>query len=83
MPNVTGQPGHCSTCHARILWVKMASGKLNPVDAEPVASGNVVIDEDGQGVVLKKDLFDAPATGPRYVSHFATCPDAAKFRKRK
>ena len=52
-----------------------------PLDAEPVAGGNVVI-RDGIAVVIKKD--DVPgADEKRYRSHFATCVNHAQHRKGK
>jgi hypothetical protein len=45
-----------------------------PVDPEPVAEGNVVL-VDGLAVVGGEGE-------PRYTSHFATCPDAKRWRKR-
>lgn len=61
----------CSTCKAKIVWMKTAKGKSMPVDLSP-----------------KVQLF-LDFTTPRpltfnhktMISHFATCPDANKFRK--
>jgi len=51
--------------------------KTMPVDAQPSAAGTVRIDpETGFAHVLG---IEAPE--PRYVTHFATCPKAARFRK--
>ena len=57
----------CKSCGKEIIWIKMyGSGKKMPVDAEPVAW-----DDDPEA-----DIVSA------YRSHFATCPDADKHRKR-
>lgn len=63
----------------------MKSGKAMPVDAEPV-----MYDPDGgKDVLVTKSGFTERGTirkdGTRkgYVSHFATCPNAAMHRKRK
>lgn len=83
----------CSSCRAEIVWaVNEKSGKREPIDAGPVSNGNIEIvasgeDDEGRSHVvirhLKGDelpLFgDAP---PRYISHFATCPDAKTHRKK-
>lgn len=57
-----------------------------PVDPHPVDDGNVLIvsrPEDGDMIlrVLKKGE-DPPPEVSRYVSHFATCPDAERHRKK-
>lgn len=49
-----------------------------PLDLAPVADGNVQL-VAGVAHVLHKD--ELPAPGPRYVSHFATCPNARRHRK--
>lgn len=73
----------CSSCHAPIIWAKTQKGKPMPLDAEPSEKGNIVL-TDGVAVYLTKEALAhvPPAPGERrYVSHFATCVDAAKFRR--
>jgi hypothetical protein len=66
-------PNRCRTCSAAIIWVRThAKGKPMPLDAEPVADGNVELTEHGAVVHGQPEL--AP-TGPRYKPHFATCPN--------
>ncbi len=73
----------CSSCKKPILWKKTASGALMPLDPVPVAGGNVIIKGD-VAYTLKGDLWEEiAAEEPRYVSHFATCANAAQHRKRK
>jgi hypothetical protein len=73
----------CRSCGQPIMWCKTAAtGTLMPLDARPVENGNVII-KDGLAHVLKGELFEEMADGPRFISHFATCPDHAKHRKRK
>jgi len=60
---------NCKSCGAEIVWVKTNAGKNHPVNAEPEKR---IILLDGGAQVM-----DA------YTSHFATCPDADKFRKKK
>ena len=74
----------CRSCHAPIVWaVNDLTGKAMPLDAEPVDGGNVILHalgstctvlNAGQGTLLDDDE-------PRYVPHFATCPDADTWRK--
>lgn len=77
------QPAKCRTCGAEILWLRTAAtGALMPIDRVPVVDGNVAI-LDGKAHVIKGDLFEPMIEdGPRYKSHFATCPDAQKHRKK-
>lgn len=75
----------CSSCGRPIRWAAMSSGKLNPLDADPVPDGNVAahLDDDGnlRARVLKKD--EQPlAHERRGRSHFTSCPNAALHRRR-
>jgi len=62
----------CKSCGKEILWGKMAGGRSAPFDAK---AGTILL-EDRDGT-----------KGPRYVrghvSHFATCPQAGDWRKKK
>lgn len=57
-----------------------------PFDAEPVPDGNVVLTYPSPGGALAL-VVDPDQTSiddpPRYVSHFATCPNAARHRTRE
>ncbi len=75
----------CRSCQAPILWVHSAvTGALMPVDAVPVSEGGNIVIVDDKAHVLKGDLFEElmPLETPKYKSHFATCPNAAKHRKK-
>lgn len=83
----------CRACGAQIKMIPTEAGwqsakpRIMPIDAEPVADGNVVIiPADGaippRAKVLKKGE-EPPAGALRYVSHFGTCPEAKQFRKRR
>lgn len=74
------EQGHCRTCGAPVRWVKTASGRAMPLDAEPVERGNVVL-RDGRAVYVSKGN-PAEQNEPRYVSHFATCPQSRDWRRR-
>lgn len=54
-----------------------------PIDAEPVDNGNITLTRDGCCIVHGGTMFDNPPAGRRYVSHFATCPNARSHRKKK
>ena len=79
----------CRSCGAPLLWALTERGRRIPLDRNPVPDGNIEIKEtedgppisrvvSGQGT-LSPGLF--PAT--RYKSHFATCPNAKRHRRRK
>lgn len=79
--------GKCRGCGASIVWIQTSAGRSMPCDAEPVsyrekagAPGKIVTPN---GMVLSCELDVQPeeATGVGYVSHFATCPQAGKFRR--
>ena len=67
----------CKGCGANIDWHKTADGKNVPVDPEPVPNGNLHFEA---GLVVYGKATDGRKL---YVSHFATCPKAADFRKKK
>ena len=70
-------PSFCRECRTQIHWVKTPRGKNMPLDMHRVAGGNVEVDENNQAVFVRKDGL------PHFISHWATCPDADKFRKKK
>ena len=72
----------CRSCGAPTIRAKTVNGKTMPVDAEPVDDGNLHLEEGPKSPMP----FVFVVTGcqcPRehYVSHFATCPDAGKWRR--
>ena len=71
----------CRSCGAEIFWAFTEAGKKMPIDAKPVPGGVFFVTRraDGEYVCHAKD---APGF-VRYSSHFATCPDAQKHRRRK
>jgi len=80
--------GRCRSCNAPIVWaVSAAKGNRMPLDPDPVPDGNVWIIERPEhgapivGVTLHHD--DLPEGTLTYVSHFVTCRDADKWRKRE
>lgn len=76
----------CRSCQARIFWVRMPSGRMNPLDSKPREDGNIKLlpsEEAGArlAVVLTKEELAEPAVGDRFVSHFATCPQGPQHRR--
>lgn len=56
----------CKSCGASIVWGKTKAGKSIPLDAEPI--GGLLNEETGEVMKLRQ-------------THYATCPDAADWRK--
>jgi len=73
------EPTTCSACGAPIIKVQGASGKRNPLNADPREDGNIWIDN---GIArYRSKASPIPAGVERYTSHFADCPDAKQFRR--
>ena len=82
---------NCSTCNAPLIWLKAEpSGKNpnpkpNPINALPSEHGNLEINrENGTYRILNgAQRAEAEANNkPLYLSHFASCQDAKKFRRK-
>jgi hypothetical protein len=79
----------CNSCSAVILWYPTSwpvgpDTRKIPLDSEPRPDGNVVLEARGQGSIARvlRD-GETPPSGPRYVTHFVTCPDAGQHRRRR
>ena len=75
----------CKACGAEIVWIKTVGGKNMPCDA---GAERYRLDHKGtatfiteRGEVLRGTL-DEDGNVVGYVSHFQTCPQADRFRKR-
>lgn len=70
----------CRYCPSQVIWTETVNGKSMCVDAYPVANGNVELLDEGDVVKSivhgQPDMFGAE----RFVSHFATCPNADRAR---
>jgi hypothetical protein len=67
----------CSSCGAEIVWCKTPTGKSIPVDPKPETR---LVRTFGSP---KFPLADGEhvSTAQTWVSHFATCPNAAQHRR--
>lgn len=65
----------CKSCEASITWAKSAAGKAMPLELD--AAGTWVIVD---GVARQLEIGDE---GPFYKSHFASCPQASSWRRKK
>ena len=76
----------CRSCGAPIIWGKSEAGVPTPINREPDPAGNLVEIEEGP---LKGRLrviagpLEVPTGTTIWMSHFATCPDGANWRKAK
>lgn len=74
----------CRSCGKQVLWVRTKAGELMPLDPEPNPNGNIILLD---GVAITKGsggLFEpSMPEGPAYLSHFATCPHADQWRRKK
>ena len=82
--------GRCKSCGSQIMWIRTKGGKNMPVDPEMIS---YKIPEEGEpgteklvlptGEVLTANRAEAPdSEGIGYISHFATCPNAKRHRRR-
>lgn len=67
----------CRSCKQPIRFGLTEKGRRMPIDPQPVPDGNVVfIDEQNVRVLSAGEVVD----GPRFQSHFVSCPSAARHR---
>lgn len=80
--------GKCKSCGQRIRFVRMKSGRSMPVNEQLV---NYKLEDKGKDKIVtpKGDVVSCisgvgvdEADGYGYISHFATCPNAQKHRKK-
>lgn len=80
--------GKCRSCGQQVIWIKTVAGKNMPCNPTLVTYK----DQQGgkekivtpNGEVHSAEIVESGtrnATGIGYISHFATCPNAARHRK--
>lgn len=79
---------YCKSCGAEIKWIKMLSGKNMPVNAQKryiVKDGGneVLVTEGGELIKGTFATLEDGANGEGYISHFSTCPNAGRHRRRQ
>lgn len=82
-----GGVSQCRSCGARIIFIRMKSGKSMPVNPafvnyknNPGGKDRIVL-PSGDVIACDANASAEEADGYGYVSHFATCPNAGKHRK--
>ena len=77
----------CRACGAEIGFIKTVAGKTIPVNPEEVAyeqkaGGSLkIVTPNGEVLSAERPADPQKATGIGYISHFATCPEADRFRR--
>lgn len=75
---------NCRSCDADIIWASTEKGSDMPLDAAPDADGTFTLRDVGADKPLAVHLRNpARRFGKTQLrkSHFATCPDADRWRK--
>jgi len=80
----------CRSCNAEIVWCKTEAGKMMPVDAVPdFEKGSIVLrpqppvvgGKQAPPLAIQHVSSAQMPDDDLYTSHFATCPDAKKWRR--
>lgn len=79
----------CRSCGQQIVWVRTPNGKNMPCNTALI---NYVKDPEGKERIVTPEgnvitgrsagVSANEADGSGYISHFATCPNAARHRRR-
>lgn len=79
--NYTGAT--CRSCGAPVVWALTDNARRIPVDRDSVEGGNLyVVPGDGHNIRVRYlRQGDPPNEQAKYVSHFATCPNAKEHRR--
>lgn len=80
--------GKCRSCGELVLWATMVKadgtfGKLNCLNSVPSHDGNILRKRgktSGRWYARVVRPDEREKFGPLYTSHFATCPQASKWR---
>lgn len=82
--------GSCKSCGQHIIWIRTSAGKSMPCNPEMITykaqpgGREKIVTPNGEvhsAEIVKSGTPDA--TGIGYISHFATCPNAARHRKKQ
>ena len=76
--------GTCRACGYRIRWIKTKNGKSMPCNAQavrftPGGGPDTFVTKEGK---VERGKRDKAGSAVGYISHFATCKQADRFRKR-
>ena len=75
----------CRGCGAPIVWLQTENQRMIPCDPLPVGyreragARGKILTRDGH--IVSCDFTNDPTAETGYMPHFATCPNAADFKK--
>lgn len=73
----------CKACGREIIWIKTKAGKNMPCDPESIRfkqGGKEKFVESSGWIMSGERADNGHYSG--HISHFATCPEAEKFRRK-
>lgn len=74
----------CRSCGVMVFDLRhVDTNRHAPIEAEPVADGTIVIDLTAGTYRHVGHDFQFPDLPRRYRNHFATCPEAQRYRGRR
>ena len=75
----------CRSCKAPIMWAITEKNRRIPLDPQPCADGNILLQFRGNFLLpLATVHFAVQLDNPqRFKSHFATCPNSKQWRRQK
>lgn len=78
----------CRGCGAEIDWIRTRAGKNMPVDPEPVFvavddGADVFVTDEGEVIHGREVPANDGSAEVAFVSHWATCPVAGQFRRKR
>lgn len=74
----------CRACGAPIKFAQhVSTGKAHPVDETPSQEGNLVLFHEHGVLMVRHAKLPDDQLRPRHKSHFATCPKADSFRRKR
>lgn len=79
----------CRGCGRTIEWIRMRSGKMMPVDPDPVfvdeGGSQVFVTDEGDTItgrqINPEPTEDKASLTVAFIPHWATCPEAKRFRR--
>lgn len=83
-----GNFAKCRRCGKQIMFIKMKSGKSMPVDSTFVnfrmnsGGKDRIVLTSGEVIACDANVDSSSADGYGYISHFATCHNAGRQRKK-
>lgn len=81
--------GKCKSCGEEIIWIKTAGGKAMPCDPEQIVywekkgGSQKIVTSNGEVLSAEFSGILGTETGIGYISHFASCPNADRHRRRQ